>query len=101
MNKLVFALAAVAAAGFAQTQVDLRTQSKSIDFGLAPSTRPLQTGTALPANCLIGNVYFKTDAIAGNNVFGCTSLNTWTAEGISPNASNLMTRGQAITGTQD
>ena len=101
MNKLVFAVAAVAAASFAQTQVDLRTQSKSIDFGLAPSTRPFQTGTVLPANCAIGNVYFKTDAIAGNNVFGCTALNTWMAEGFSPNANNLMTRGQAITGTQD
>ena len=101
MNKLVFALAAVASAGLAQTQVDLRTQSKSIDFGLAPSTRPFQTGTALPANCLIGNVYFKTDNAAGNNVFGCTAINTWTAEGISPNVSNLITRGQAITGTQD
>ena len=93
MNRLVFALAAVTAASFAQTQVDLRTQSKSIDFGLAPSTRPFQTGSVLPANCLVGNVYFKTDAIAGNNVFGCTALNTGMPEGNSPNASTLMTRG--------
>jgi hypothetical protein len=101
MNKLVFALAAVTSASFAQTQVDLRTQAKSIDFGLAPSTRPFQTGTVLPPNCAIGNVYFKSDASAGGNVFGCVALNTWAPEGMGPNTSNLLTRGKAITGTQD
>jgi hypothetical protein len=33
----------------AQTLVDLRTQSKSIDFSTALSTRPFQTGAVLPA----------------------------------------------------
>lgn len=38
-------------------------------------------GTTLPAKCGIGQVFFKTNATAGSNIFGCTSANTWTLEG--------------------
>ena len=70
----------------AQTQVDLRTQSRNIDFGAAPSTRPLKTGTALPSSCLVGDMFFSSSSPADKNLYGCTSLNTWTpqAEVISP-----------------
>jgi len=64
----------------AQTQVDLRTQSKSVDFANFTSTRPLRTGTAVPSTCQVGEMFFKSDATAGQNLFACTAANTWTLE---------------------
>src|ERR1019366_1368667 len=65
----------------AQTQIDLRTQAKHIDFTAADSTRPIKTGTALPATCVQGDMFFKTDAPAGANLYGCTAANTWSVQG--------------------
>jgi hypothetical protein len=62
----------------AQTLVDLRTQSKSVNFTAANSTSPFQAGTALPAACSIGQAYFQTNASAGLNLWGCTAVNSWT-----------------------
>lgn len=65
---------------YAQTQVDLRTQSKSIDFSGANTTRPVKSGTTLPATCNVAELFFKSDAAPGANVFACTAANTWTLE---------------------
>jgi hypothetical protein len=82
MRRLISFLMAVASLpAAAQTQVDLRTQSKSVDFTAASSTRPLKTGASLPATCTLGEMFFKTDAPAGMNVYGCTAGNTWTLQG--------------------
>lgn len=70
----------LAGSAFGQTLVDLRTQSKSIDFSALPSTRPVQVGTALPATCQIGQLFFKADAVAGANLYGCAAANTWSAQ---------------------
>ena len=64
----------------AQTQVDLRTQSKFVDFQNAQSTRPLKTGTVLPATCNQGEMYFLTTAAPGANIYGCAAANTWIAQ---------------------
>lgn len=38
--------------------------------------------TTLPATCTVGQIFFDTDAAtAGNNLFGCTSTDTWTLLG--------------------
>jgi hypothetical protein len=63
-----------------QTKIDLQTQSRSVDFSTADSTRPFKSGTALPATCAIGEMFYKTDAPSGANLFGCISLNTWAIE---------------------
>jgi len=60
-----------------QTSIDLRTQSKSIDFSAAASTRPAKTGTALPGTCAVGDLFFRSDAAPGSNLYGCSSTNTW------------------------
>lgn len=39
------------------------------------------SGTTLPSTCAVGQEFFKTDAPAGRNKFGCTSSNTWTLLG--------------------
>ena len=68
----------------AQTQIDLRTQAKNVDFSGATSTRPMKTGTTLPATCVVGNMFFNTAAPAGANLYGCTSANTWSVQGGIP-----------------
>jgi len=57
----------------AQTQVDLRTQARNIDFSAANSTRPIKTGTALPATCVAGNMFFKTDAPGAGDIIANAS----------------------------
>lgn len=76
--------AAVALSSFAQTtQINLATQGKNIDFTSAPFTRPLKTGTALPSTCSPGDLFFKTDAVAGQNLYGCPATNTWILQATS------------------
>lgn len=67
-----------------QTVLDLRTQSKNVDFSQFPSTRPVKTGVVLPAACSIGALYFKIDNPPGQNLYGCSAPNTWTLEAGSP-----------------
>lgn len=61
----------------AQTKVDLGTQSRNIDFSGANFTKPFKSGTVLPASCTVGETYFKTNATAGQNLYGCVATNTW------------------------
>ena len=80
MFKIIWTTAVLAALAAGQTEVDLRTQSKSVDFSAASSTKPVTTGTALPATCGVGQMFFLSNAPAGQNVYGCTATNTWTVQ---------------------
>jgi hypothetical protein len=73
-----------------QTQVDLRTQSKSVDFSGANTTKPFRTGTQLPASCSVSETFFKTDATPGQNLWACTATNVWT---LQSGASNIPAMG--------
>ena len=66
--------AAMSGAARGQTQIDLRTQGKNIDFSSAARTRPSKTGTLVPAVCTIGETFVKTDAAAGKNLYVCTAI---------------------------
>src|SRR5436309_14857889 len=74
-------LALAAGKAHAQTQIDLRTQAKDVDFSAAPFTQSFQSGTTLPGTCSVGGTFFKTNAPAGSNFYACTSTNVWTAQG--------------------
>ena len=63
-----------------QTQVDLKSQSKTADFSNATSTKPFQTGATLPSSCSLGQMYFLTTAPSGQNSYGCTATNTWSSQ---------------------
>src|SRR5690349_10363782 len=76
---LVFGLMGLTAA--AQTQIDLSTQAKRVDFSKASFTKPLQMGTALPGACGVGQMFFKSDAPVGANLYACTAANTWSVQG--------------------
>jgi hypothetical protein len=47
----------------------------------ASSTAPIKAGTSLPASCVVGDIYVKTNATATNMLYVCTATNTWTAQG--------------------
>ena len=70
----------------AQTQVDLKTQTKNVDFTGAITTKPVKAGTTLPATCAAGELFFKTNAAPGGNLYLCSAANTWTQNGL-PSAS--------------
>src|ERR1039457_2151707 len=80
--RCVCVAAAMIGAARGQTQIDLRTQGKNIDFSSAARTRPSKTGTLVPAACTIGETFVKTDAAAGKNLYVCTAANVWTVQGI-------------------
>lgn len=62
------------------TAVDLRTQTKDVDFSGALSTKPVQAGGILPATCSMGALFYLTVAAAGSNLYACTAANIWTLE---------------------
>ena len=72
--------ALLAVAVWAQTQIDLRTQAKSVDFSAASATLPSQTGAVLPTACQLGATFILTSAPAGQNWYICTSQNLWTLQ---------------------
>ncbi|MBV9267616.1 MAG: hypothetical protein JO061_15720 [Acidobacteriaceae bacterium] len=68
---------------FAQTQINLGSQAKNVDFTNSSYTRPVKTGTSLPSTCSPGDLFFKTNAPAGQNLYGCPVANTWATQGVS------------------
>ncbi len=69
MTRLRWIAALLVAAGASgQTTLDLTRQGR------------LATGTALPAQCAVGQLFFKSNAAAGANLYACTAANTWTVE---------------------
>lgn len=80
VSALLLWVAAGAAPSGAQTQIDLKAQSKNVDFTQAPATRPVKTGASLPSTCQVGEIFFRTGVTPGNNLYGCTSTNQWTLQ---------------------
>ena len=78
------------------TSVDLRTQARNVDFSGAASTKTSKTGTALPATCSTGETFFKTDAPAGQNLYGCKPDNAWSL--LSGGASSSLPAVDGATG---
>ena len=84
LQKLAFVLS-MGLTTYGQTQVDLgsqaNSQAKRIDFTGAAATLPAKMGSALPVVCQPGELFFKCNAPAGSNLYGCTAANTWTGQG--------------------
>src|SRR4051794_27704806 len=65
--------------------------NSAVDFTAAGATSPVKTGTlaARPVNCSQGEMYFASDAAAGQNLYVCTTPGTpgvWTLQGGSGGA---------------
>ena len=78
------------------TQLDLRMQSRDVDFSGATATKPFKLGTGLPSSCGQGEMFYRLDATAGMNVYGCTASNSWTLEQGPPAASMASQLGDFI-----
>jgi len=78
MQKVLWTLGCLVASLPAQTEIDLRTQSKSVNFAAAVQTTPWAVGTVLPSLCSVGQAFFNSAGAAGANVYVCSSLNQWT-----------------------
>ena len=57
------------------------TFTGAINAANAAATAPAKAGTTPPVSCAVGDQFFDTDAAAGSNLLGCTSVNTWTVLG--------------------
>ena len=77
VSVLAFLIGACMDTGFSQTRVDLGRQARNVDFSAASSSKPFKTGVTLPATCSQGETFFKTDAVAGENLYLCVAANTW------------------------
>jgi hypothetical protein len=75
---LALSCSAFLTTGHAQTSIDLRTQTKSVDFGRASYTKPVKTGTTLPPTCTVAELFFLTTAAPGRNLYLCSLPNFWT-----------------------
>lgn len=86
----------------------------TFDISGKTSTKPVKTGTTAPGTCSVGELFYDTDATAGQNLFGCTATNTWTQLGGSggglgdPGADGVVVRSglnttinRTITGTSN
>ncbi len=93
-------LLALTTTATAQTQVDLRRQSKSIDFSAAASTKPVQMGTVLPSVCDQGELFYKSDGAPGTNLYACAATNLWspmTAVPAGVNGAQVASSGNVLT----
>lgn len=65
----------------------------TLAFGQVTTAPPLigARGTTLPGTCIVGQLFFKTDATPGSNVYECASTNTWTQEAGGGALSNAFT----------
>lgn len=48
------------------------------DYGAASLRIP--TGTSNPGTCTVGQILFRSDATAGQNIYECSATNTWTQQ---------------------
>jgi hypothetical protein len=96
INRILLFLLAAGLLDGQITQLDLHFQSKDVDFSTANATKPFKSGTTFPSVCAVGEMFFKIDGPAGANMYGCTSLNSWTLEqarlpAVSGNSGKVMT----------
>ena len=77
-------LAAGWSGALAQTKVDLRTQSKSVDFSGASLTKPARSAATLPGTCSAGELFY----LSSGPLYTCSSTNNWVKMGTVSGTTN-------------
>src|SRR4051812_6598881 len=97
---LILALFALLAPAYAQETVNggmtvlgpLRSNGSAaaVDFTSSATTAPVKMGSLAgrPGSCMVGQMYFATDATAGQNLFYCTAPGIWTVGAGGSGSSN-------------
>lgn len=71
-----------------------RTILGPLDASQSTATLPARKGAGAPAgNCMQAELYFRTDAAAGQNLYFCTATNTWTQMGGGSGGQALLSGG--------
>jgi hypothetical protein len=83
-----------------QTRIDLQSQSKTVDFSSAQSTKPMKSGSILPGVCSTGEMYFLLSAVVGQNIYTCIAQIVWAAQG-GMVADATGSAGQLLTNSSD
>jgi hypothetical protein len=99
---LLMAALIPACSGQTPTLVDLKAQSRNVDFTSAATTSPFKSGTTLPSACSVGAMYYLSNATPGSNLYGCTASNVWTLESSgagTQSASQLTDLAASLTAT--
>ncbi len=78
------------APGTSETTSGNRIFTGILDASGATRTAPLLIGTSLPGTCTTGDLFFKTNATAGQNIYECTATNTWTQQLNSGGSGNVV-----------
>ena len=79
-----------------QTSVDLRNQSKNVDFSGAAATKVWKMGSILPASCNVGEGFFLLGT--GPNLYVCSSQNAWSPAGNSVQLAGVGADVQSVNG---
>lgn len=82
-----------------QTRIDLKNQTRAVDFSAATYTKPAKSGTGLPVTCGSGEMYILTSGPAGSNVYVCTATNTWNLQGGGGGSTSGVLNTLAVTWT--
>src|SRR5205085_8779043 len=77
-TNIILLLSLAAPSGAQQIINGSRTLLGNWDASGAATTKPLKAGTLIPVSCGVGEMLFKTDAVAGANIYLCTGPNAWT-----------------------
>ncbi len=103
MSRAILALTLISMTASGQVVVNGgRTFLGPLDATNATRTQPFRMGSAAsrPPVCVQGEVYFQTDAVAGQNLQFCTAANVWTAmaggEGGGSGSGNMVNSGASM-----
>jgi hypothetical protein len=66
----------------------------------AANQRAVSFGTTLPSTCFPGDLFFKTNAAAGTNIYACVTSNTWVVQGLVTLSGDVTGQPSATTVTQ-
>jgi len=79
MTRLISTILLAAGVMLAQTTINgSRSILGDFDASAAKTTKPVKTGTSDPANCSVGELFYRTDTATLKH---CSAANTWTAAG--------------------
>lgn len=99
MSRAILALILISMTAAGQVVVNGgRTFLGPLDATNAIRTQPFRMGSAAnrPPDCVQGEVYFQTDAVAGQNLQFCTAPNMWTAMAGGNGSGNMVNSGASM-----
>lgn len=72
-------------------------QTTTVANSSVPPALINRVGTANPAKCSVGELFFRSDATAGQNLYMCAAANTWTQQLNSGSSGNITIGTSTIT----